>query len=377
MWKFVMPGIAMIGVTYAFARFSFGLFLPQISSTLNLTESLAGSISSVAFLSYTVALITSSFLIQKWGSLRVIQFAGMSAVLGLLGIAFSNGYYMLLFSSFVAGLGSGWSSPVYAQVAITHLKELDRDRGNTWMNTGTSFGLILSGPIALLFTEHWRLSYLLFAAIAFVVLVWNTKVIPKEGKSSSKRENIQWFSLLKRAKLMLLASFIVGLSSSFFWTFSRSFLAVEYQMSNFESVFFWVLMGVSGIIGGLAGGFISKGGIELSFRVTLLLMSTALLLITIPGAVTIYSSSVLFGITYICMTGILIVWSTRIFPDRPSIGVSLSFFLLGIGQSLGSSIGGTVIEATSYPLGFIVFFLIGLLGMFVPFRNQNIKEVSA
>ncbi|WP_285804086.1 hypothetical protein [Alkalicoccobacillus plakortidis] len=39
MWKYVFPGIAMIGVTYAFARFSFGLFLPNISESLNLSES--------------------------------------------------------------------------------------------------------------------------------------------------------------------------------------------------------------------------------------------------------------------------------------------------------------------------------------------------
>ena len=376
MWKYVLPGIAMIGVTYAFARLSFGLFLPHISVSLDLTESLAGAVSSIAFISYAFALLTSSFFIQRWGSLKVIQFAGWSAVLGLLGIASSTGFSMLIFSSFIAGLGSGWSSPAYAQVAILHLKKVDRDKGNTWINTGTSFGLILSGPIALLFTEHWRLSYLFFAVIAFLVLIWNTKAIPSEEISSATRDKRKWLPLLKRAKLMLLASFIVGFSSSIFWTFSRSFLTVVHNMSQVESVFFWVLMGVSGIIGGLAGGFVNKSGIKLSFRVTLVLMSAALLFITIPGAITIYSASVLFGITYICMTGILIVWSIRIFPDFPSIGVSLSFLLLGIGQSLGSSIGGTVIEATSYSVGFIVFFLIGLLGLFVPFQNQHTKEVA-
>lgn len=377
MWKYVMPGIAMIGVTYAFARFSFGLFLPQISSTLKLTESQAGTVSSIAFLSYSFALIVSSFLIQRWGSLRVIQCAGLSAVLGLIGIASSTEFTMLLLSSLIAGLGSGWSSPGYAQVAISYLKKTDRDKGNTWMNTGTSFGLILSGPIALLFTDYWRVAYLSFAAIAFIVLIWNTKVIPSEERSTIKREKINWLSFINRAKLMLLASFIVGLSSSVFWTFSRSFLTAEHQMSDFESVLFWVLMGASGIIGGLAGSFVEKRGMKLSFRITLLLMVISMLLIKIPGMITIYSSSILFGITYICMTGIFIVWSTRIFYDFPSIGVSLSFLFLGIGQSVGSSIGGAVIEATSYSIGFIVFVVIGLLGIFVPIRTLNNKEASA
>lgn len=34
-----------------------------------------------------------------------------------------------------------------------------------------SFGLLVSGPIALLFTEYWRLAYLLFVMIALAVFL--------------------------------------------------------------------------------------------------------------------------------------------------------------------------------------------------------------
>ncbi|MBM7578571.1 MFS transporter [Jeotgalibacillus terrae] len=374
MWKFVLPGLAMIGVTFAFARFSFGLFLPDISETLSLSENNAGFIGSTAYASYTLALITSSYFIRKWGQVRVIQFAGWSAILGLSGIAFSPNFLILALSTFIAGLGSGWASPAYAQVAGNSLKDKDKDRGNTWMNSGTSFGLIVSGPIALFFTAHWRFSFILFAVIAFVVTVWNTRKIPSKSSQTDGIEQPKWLPSIKKAKFLLLASFITGISSSIFWTFSRSYLTDVHTMSDVESVVFWILMGAAGMVGAAAGGFINKFGLGLSYRLTVTFMMVALAVITIPVGAAIYGSAIFFGITYIFMTGIFIVWATRIFTNFPSMGVGLSFLFLGAGQSIGSFVAGGTIDGISYPFSFILFAVIGLAGLIVPTRIS--KEVS-
>ncbi len=116
MWKIVLPGIAMIGVTYAFARYSFGLFLPEISSALNLSESQAGLIGSVAYAAYTLALVTTAVFIHKMSARRVVLYSGATAFIGMLGMAASQGFYTLAISAFVAGLGSGWVSPAFSQV---------------------------------------------------------------------------------------------------------------------------------------------------------------------------------------------------------------------------------------------------------------------
>ena len=47
--KLVIPGILMIAVTYGLGRFSFGLFLPDISQDLSLTPTQAGLISSLFY----------------------------------------------------------------------------------------------------------------------------------------------------------------------------------------------------------------------------------------------------------------------------------------------------------------------------------------
>ncbi|MGD7043126.1 MFS transporter [Jeotgalibacillus proteolyticus] len=371
MWRFVLPGIAMIGVTFAFARFSFGLFLPPISETLNLSESNAGFVGSTAYAAYCLALLTSSYFIQKWGQFRVVQFAGLSVIIGLLGIAFSPNFYALACSTFIAGLGSGWASPAYAQVATESFTNKDQDRGNTWMNSGTSFGLVVTSPIALLFTDQWRLAFILFAVIALAVTVWNMRVLPSKRPESVPTEKPKSFSFVKQAKFLLAASFVIGLSSSIFWTFSRSYLTSVHEMSEGESVLFWVVMGLAGIIGGAAGGLIQKAGLGSSYRLTLLMMMLGVTGITIPNSVSIYFSAALFGAAYILMTGIFIVWASRIFPNLPSMGVSLSFLFLGIGQSLGSSVAGGIIQAVSYPFSFLLFALIGLVGLFVRVKHSH------
>ncbi|MGG4345695.1 MFS transporter [Paenibacillus lautus] len=380
MKRIVFPGIAMIGVSYALARFSFGMFLPDIAESLNLMEAALGAVSSLAYLAYCVALLTSSVFIYRAGEHTVVQMAGLSAVLGMIGIAIAPNLYILAVGVFVAGLSSGWASPALSQVATLTLKPADRDRGNTWINTGTSFGLILSGPVVLLFTEHWRLSYSLFALIGIGVMLWNWKTAPA-GKSRKNEKPVsghRLFNQWKRSGDLLIASFLVGTSSAIYWTFSRSYLTAEYDMSYIESAAFWIMMGISGILGGIAGGTIKQFGLAMAYRFTLVILVLSIAMITVPFVLMIYVSGILFGIAYIFMTGVFIVWGTRLFANNPSVAVSLSFLLLGIGQSLGSVIAGAIIERASYTAGFLLFAGIGLVGLVVPVKiNENEIELKS
>lgn len=371
MFKLIAPGTAMIAVNYAFARFSFGLFLPYISNSLNLSESQAGLIGTLGYISYSIALICSNSFIDKYGPLKVTQLAGLSAVVGLLGIALSANYLLLGISIFIAGLGSGWSSPAFSKVVDISFQEDRKDQGNSWINSGTTFGIIISGPIALFFAEYWRKAFLFFALLALVTLIWNSMVIPNPDTSqeSSEKRIPTLKKIIKNGIQIITASMIVGFSSSVFWTFSRSYLTDVHGFSNQESVLFWVLMGIAGIAGGIVGKMIVLKGLKFSFRVFLLLLILSIVLIVFPSRVMIYAASIFFGIAYIAITGLLLVWGTKRFSDTPFVGVSLAFFCLGIGQTIGSSVAGMMIEMISYPFTFSVFAVFGLTALLVPVKK--------
>lgn len=365
MWKIVFPGIAMIGVTYALARYSFGLFLPDISSALNLSESQAGYVSSAAYLAYTLALLSASTLIHKYSARNIALLSGGTAALGMLGMAVTQGFYTLAFSAFFAGMGSGWISPAFSQIVSQTLNADQKDKGNTWINTGTSVGIVFTGLGAFLFAEHWRWSYMLFAVLAFIVYWWNASVIQTirngEGAASGsifKRES------LRNARFLITASIGIGFSSSIYWTFSRSYITVLHGLSLNESIVFWMVMGGAGIFGGIAGSTIQSLGLGMSYRIGVMAIAASIFGLTIPYHAAIFFSSILFGMSFIFMTGLFIVWGTRQFPESPSLGVSISFFSLGIGQSIGSIAAGVLIERLSYPFAFILFSLIGLFFLF-------------
>ncbi|MDO7284107.1 MULTISPECIES: hypothetical protein [Shouchella] len=106
MWSIVLPSLAMIAVTYALARFSFGLFLPDIAASLDLSAANGGFIGALAFASYTLALFASYRLIRYFGQYNIMLAAGTSAIVGMLGIAFSPSFPYLAIAVFIAGLGA-------------------------------------------------------------------------------------------------------------------------------------------------------------------------------------------------------------------------------------------------------------------------------
>ena len=72
-------GFGLIAVCYGFARFAFGLFLPQIDTDLALTPTLSGFISGGAFLGYCLAIILSAYLTERIGARAVAIGAALVA----------------------------------------------------------------------------------------------------------------------------------------------------------------------------------------------------------------------------------------------------------------------------------------------------------
>ncbi|MEC6748262.1 MFS transporter [Marinilactibacillus sp. XAAS-LB27] len=368
MKNITLPGIAMVAVTYALARLSFGLFLPEIAASLNLSESQSGFIGTLGYLSYVVALFSSSFFIQKATTCIVALTAGLSAVIGLTGMSLATNIIVLGLSTLIAGLGSGWSSTVYSKIVQSNLPVDEQDPANSWINTGTSFGVIVSGPIALLFTGFWRISFLFFAFLSLLTLIWNALVLPKPKLKTVKRSktSFNFISDVRKARFLICAALVIGFSTSIYWTFSRSYLTIIYQWNHSSSILFWIVMGAAGIGGSTAGKLVQLKGLDFSFKSVLIILSLSISLLVFPPMLTIYLSAILFGVAYIAITGILLIWGTKSFPNSPDLGVSISFLSLGIGQTIGSSVAGISIEHFSYPFSFILFSLLVILALFIP-----------
>ncbi|UOQ86852.1 MFS transporter [Gracilibacillus salinarum] len=372
--KLVLPGASMIAVTYGFARFSYGLLLPDINQSLGMSELVSGLISSMFYLAYCFTIILSTVVTTKEGPRKMISLAGLSAFVGMLLIAISPNTWILALGVLFAGGSTGLASPPFGTAISLWIKDHQQGKANTWVNSGTSIGIVLSGIGAYFLSPHWRITYCFYAILALLIWGWNSRSIPKGLAKSTRplKKGILSFRGADGVYALIAASVTLGFSTATYWTFSRSYIEVAGDFNEWLLAGFWVMIGLFGILGGFSGSLIEKIGLCFAYKVASLAIacSSIMLPFTTGNWLMSYVSAGLFGCAYIGLTGILLVWGIRVFVTNASLGIGMPFLLLSIGQVIGSSIAGVVIESWSYGVSFMLYGFVGLIAIFLgPKKN--------
>src|SRR5215208_2426150 len=352
----VAPGLAMIAVTYGLARFAYGLFLPEMRESLDLSETVLGLISAGSYAGYCFAILVALAFTSRTGPRFMAVAAGAVAVVGMATVAGAPTAWVLALGVLVAGSSSGLASPPMGEAVATSIRAESQDRANALINSGTSIGVALSGPAALLVTEQWRIAWAAFALVGGAGVVWNAIAMPRkpmgdygpEGPAGTNVPRLSVRYLVKPKSVRLFAAATgVGFASAAYWTFSRDLVVRFGDLSVTGSTLFWMVIGVSGLAGGLAGDLVPRFGLARAFRVSVLSMAAAIgLLAAAPGVLLpTYSSAALFGSTYIMLTGIILVWSVWVFHERPSAGLGAAFLLIAVGQVFGALTAGALAGA--------------------------------
>lgn len=363
----VAPGIIMIAVAYGLARFSFGLLLPSINEDLNMSASTSGFISSLFYFSYCFAIVVATVFTTEKGPRGMVLAAGASALLGLLIMGASPNVWVLSIGVLLAGASTGFVSPPYGAAISLWLQEKEQGKANTWINSGTSMGLALSGVGALFLASEWRLTYMIYAGVALIAFLWNAKMIPSPGPKPKVMFEKGKFSFrgVEGAVPLVICSTVLGISTAAFWTFSVDFLSSTNQYSSSETSLFWIIIGASGVLGGFSGVLIEKLGLPFAYKWASLVIGTASLLLALFSEqwVMAYLAAAFFGSSYIFITGVLMVWGIRVFISNASLGIGTPFLLLALGQVLGAIFAGALIDAFNYSWAFIIYGFVGIFAM--------------
>jgi predicted MFS family arabinose efflux permease len=368
--RLVPAGLAMVAVTYGLARFAYGLFLPELREAFDLDAYVLGLIGAGSYAGYCLAIMVSLVYTARTGARFMVAAAGTVAVLGMALVAAAPGAWILAVGVLVAGLSSGLVSPPMGEAVARAIAPGKQDRANALVNSGTSVGVILSGPAALLAADGWRLAWAAFAMIGLAVLAWNAKVVPgRESRSSLERAggegmprlSLRWL-LGPRSAPLFAAAAGMGFASAAYWTFSRDLVVRAGGLDETGSTVFWVVIGASGIMGGAAGDLVSRFGLAKALRGSLLVMAAAIGLLGAAPDYTpaVFASAALFGASYIALSGVILVWSVSVFRERPSAGLGAAFLVLAAGQVVGSPLSGTLAGAASLTITFWTFACVAL-----------------
>lgn len=380
MTRLVFPGITMIAVTYGLARFSYGLLLPNISHDLSMSSSISGIISALFYLSYCFAIVLSTVLSVDKGPRNIILFAGGFAIAGLIIMGISPNVWILGFGVLLAGASTGFASPPYGTAITLWIKNKKQGSANTWINSGTSIGLVLSGIGAIFLASEWRFTYLVYALIGIIAFMWNAKVLPrtesnrhvtfKKGKLSIKGVN--------GAIPLIISSTTLGISTAVFWTFAIDFMETTGAYSGWQLPLFWVILGVFGLLGGFSGSLISHFGLPSAYKWGCFIISAASFVIAWHPELWFmsYISAALFGISYIFITGLLMVWGIKVFITNASLGIGTPFLLLAVGQVIGSLFAGVLIDLVGHSPTFIIYGFMGILSIFLGPREKSKRNTQ-
>lgn len=380
MSRLVFPGITMIAVTYGLARFSYGLLLPNISQDLAMSPSISGIISSLFYLSYCFAIVLSTVLTVDKGPRVIVLIAGALAIVGLIIMGVSPNVWVLGFGVLLAGASTGFASPPYG-TAITLWIESDKQgSANTWINSGTSIGLVLSGIGAILLASSWRFTYLIYAFIGLIAFIWNAKVLPRAEANQHvifKMGKLS-FKGVRGATLLIISSTTLGISTAVFWTFAIDFIKSTGNYSSWQLPLFWVILGIFGLLGGFSGRLVKQFGLSFTYKWGCLIISAAsFLLAWHPEQWSVsYLSAALFGISYIFITGLLMVWGIRVFMTNASLGIGTPFLLLAIGQVIGSLFAGVIIDFVGFAPTFVIYGFMGIISIMLGPREAKSKPVD-
>lgn len=111
----VLPGVAMIAVTFGLARYGYGLLLPDIRSDLGLSPGVAGVVGSAACLSYLVANVGVVWILNRLSVRWAVGIAAASAAVGMTVIATADAL-VLAAGVLVSGAAAGLAVPPYADL---------------------------------------------------------------------------------------------------------------------------------------------------------------------------------------------------------------------------------------------------------------------
>lgn len=254
-------GFGLIAVCYGLARYAFGLFLPQISSELALTPSLAGVISGGGFLSYCVAVGAAAWLTERLGSRPVAAAAGVVAALGMAGIALAPSAIWLAIGVIVAGASTGLASPPLAAAVKAAVPPARQDAVNTVINAGTAAGIALSGPVAMLSGAQWRMAFMGFAGLALLMAMATLRTIQGETTRAAPGAALLPACTPDLIRLVV-ACLLTGVASAVVWTFGADLVTARLGWDSGQVGILWIAVGAAGIAGAAAGHLIARFGIN-------------------------------------------------------------------------------------------------------------------
>ncbi|HET9419641.1 MAG TPA: MFS transporter [Nocardioides sp.] len=376
----VLPGVAMIAVSFGLARYGYGLLLPEMRAEFGMGADAAGLISSGAYLSYLVANAAVVWVTARHGARVAIGLAAGLAAVGMAVISVAGSVPVLAVGVITAGAAAGLAYPPYADLVDRQVAEPRRDAAWSAISSGTGWGVAVAGPIAVVAGDEWRLAWAGFVVLAVAAGVLAVRLAPAHEQRRLTRPQLSWtWFFCPRSRPLLLSAVIVGVTSSVWWAFGVDAMRAGGVDATTARVVY-AACGVASVLASFSGAAYDRLGLRTGYLVTcgLLAGSLAVFGLATEQVSAALLGAVAFGVFYCAIIAAQGIWSSRVFPDHPAAGLAAVNTALTVGTLLGPTLAGVALEELGYGRTLVGAALLTVLALpFCPPRPEKAEELAA
>jgi MFS family permease len=342
-------------IAYA-VRYGYGILLPEMLKSLDITKTDAGIIYSSFFIAYTIASPVCGYISDRYGSRWLL--ASFTVAIGIGAFLMSQASTILQASLFftLAGIGcaAGWA-PVIA-LAQKWTNPEHRGRTVAFIDIASALSIIVMGVLVPVIVRDldWRAGWMILGGMGIGIGILNFLTIknPPDVRHNNvaKSAGIPLVTLLKSGKFWLLGLgyLFTGFAIQIPFTFLNTYAVRELAFSYDTAAIIFTLLGVGAIISKVSFGPLSDrtGRLKMMFLCGVLI-ALGCLGMAYRNAVTLFISVFIFSMGYGAVWALYAATASDYFA-RDSAGtiVGLWTLFLGVGLIVSPSISGWVADAT-------------------------------
>jgi predicted MFS family arabinose efflux permease len=346
----VLPGIAMIAVSFGLARYGYGLLLPEMRAEFAMGADTAGLISSGAYLSYLVANAAVVVVTSRFGPRVAVGLAATLAAVGMAMAGAAGSVPVLAAGLIVAGAAAGLAYPPYADLVARQVAPPKRDAAWSAISSGTGWGVAVAGPIAIVAGDQWRLAWAGFVVLAVGAGVLAVRLAPAHERRRVSRPQLSWtWFFCPRSRPLLMSAVVVGVTSSVWWAFGVDAMRAGGVEATTARIVY-AACGVASVLASFSGAAFDRLGLRTGYLAVCGLLASSLALFglatdTVSAALL---GAVAFGAFYCAIIAAQGIWSSRVFVDHPAAGLAAVNTALTLGTLLGPTVAGIALEELGY-----------------------------
>ena len=368
-WIIVGTGTLCIMACLGFGRFALGMLLPSMASTLRLTYSQMGFISTANFLGYLVAVLAGGHWAARIGARKLIFIALLVVGVSMALISQAASFAGVLVLYGLTGAGSGATNVPVMGLVSSWFSRNSRGRAAGFIVIGSGFAIIISGKLIpavnrIVGPEGWRMSWLILGGTVVLIAFAGYTLLrdrpeekglkpfgdeiasPSDTAGAEEKKNIYKSSVMYYLGAIY---FLFGYTYVIYATFIVTSLVRERGFSESVAGYFWAWVGFLSLFSGPVFGTLSdrlsrKSGLIIVF--SLQMISYLLAASGLPG-IFLYLSIGFYGIVAWSIPSIMAAAvGDYVGARKAAAAFGLITFIFGFGQISGPAVAGLLAEKT-------------------------------